>query len=118
MGGAGDGDLVEALACLGLAVNYEGVAGVEQGHRLGDEWDGVWSVDAHDLRGGSGGVGEGAEEVEDGADAEGSADWHDGLHGGVQRGRMEEGESVPAQSGGGLDGREADGDAEGFEDVG
>ena len=75
-------------------------------------------VDAHDLRGGSGGVGERADEMEDGADAEGSADGHDGLHGRVEAGGVEEGEAMRAEGGGAFGGREADGDAEGFEDVG
>ncbi len=54
-------------------------------------------VDAHDLCGGSGGVGERADEMKDGADAEGAADGHDGLHGRVQRWRVEEGEAMFAE---------------------
>jgi len=80
MSWAADGDLVESFAGFALAVDDEGVAGAEEGHGFGYERDSVWSVDTHDLGGGSGGIGEGAEEVEDGADAEGSADGHDGLH--------------------------------------
>src|SRR5260370_4836555 len=94
------------------------MAGVEQGHGFSDQGDSVSGVDDHDRVGGSGGVGEGAEEVEDGADSEGLADGHDGLHGRVQAGGVKEGESMPAQRGGGVDGREAEGDAEGFEHIG
>src|SRR5580692_3799397 len=73
--GAGDGELVDAASTFaGFSVDYEGVAGVEEDHGFGGERDEVWGVDAHDLCGGSGGVGEGADEMEDGADAEGAAD--------------------------------------------
>ena len=120
--GAADGDFVEAAmgtgGGFGGAVNDEGVAGAEDRHGFGYERDGVGGVDAHDLRGGSGGVGEGAEEIEDGADAEGSANGHDGFHRWMQRRRVEEGEAMLAEGGGGFDGGETDGDAEGFEDVG
>ena len=75
-------------------------------------------VNADDLSGGSGGVGERADEMEDGADAEGSADWHDGFHCGVERGRKEEGKAMAAECGGALFGRQGDGNSEGFEDVG
>ncbi len=87
-------------------------------HGFGGERDEVWGVDAHDLGGGSGGVGERADEMEDGADAEGAADGHDGLHGRVQRGGVEEGEAMFAEGGCAVGGGEVDGDAEGFEDVG
>lgn len=119
VGGAEDGDFVEtgAIGCGGCAVDDEGVAGTELGHGFGDEGDEVRGVDAHDLRGCSGGIGEGAEEVEDGADSEGAADGHDGLHRRVEAGGVEEGEAMRSEGGGGFDGREADGDAEGFEDV-
>ena len=76
------------------------------------------SVDSHDLRRGSGGVGEWADEVEDGADAEGSADGHDGLHGGMEGWRVEEGEAMFAERGCTFFGGERDWDSEGFEDVG
>jgi hypothetical protein len=99
-------------------VDYEGVAGVEESHGLGGEWDEMWGVDSHNLCGGSGGVGERADEVEDSADAEGSADGHDGLHGGVERGCVEEGEAMFAERGCALVWGERDGDSEGFEDVG
>ena len=85
------------LPSAGVAVDDEGVAGAEQGHGFGDERDEVRGVDAHDLGGGSGGVGERAEEIEDGADAEGAADGHDGLHGRMQRWRVEEGEAMFAE---------------------
>src|SRR6266851_402650 len=75
-------------------------------------------VDAHDLCGGSGGVGERADEMEDGADAEGAADGHDGLHRGMEAGSVEEGETMFAERGCSFGGREIDGEAEGFEDVG
>jgi hypothetical protein len=56
--------------------------------------------------------------MEDGADAEGAADGHDGLHRGVEAGGVEEGEAMFAERGRACGGGEADGDAEGFEDVG
>ena len=62
------------------------MAGVEEPHGFGGERDEVWGVDAHDLCGGSGGIGERADEMEDGADAEGAADGHDGLHRRVKEG--------------------------------
>ena len=94
------------------------MAGVEEEHGFGDEGDEVRGVDAHDLRGGSGGVRERADEMEDGADAEGAADGHDGLHRRVQGGGVEEGEAMFAEGGCAFVGGESDGDAEGFEDVG
>ncbi len=105
-------------AGLVLPVDDEGVAGVEQEHGLGDERDAVGGVDAHDLGAGAGGVGERAEQIEGGADAEGAANGHDGLHRRVQRGRVEVGEAMGAERGGGGVGGEIDGDAEGLEDVG
>ena len=104
--------------CAGFSVDYEGVAGVEEGHGLGGEGDEMGGVDSHDLRGGSGGVGEWADEMEDGADAEGSADRHDGLHCGMERGGVEEGEAMFAERGCAFLRGERDGDSEGFEDVG
>lgn len=94
LAGSADGDLVQAsigagvvrVAHAGVAVDDEGVAGVEEGHGFGYERYEMRAVDAHDLCGCSGGIGEGAEDVEDGADAEGSADRHDGLHAGVETG--------------------------------
>ena len=96
----------------------EGVAGAEQTHGLGDDRNEVRGVDAHDLRAGAGGIGERANQVEDGADAEGAAHRHDGLHGRVQGGGVQEGEAVGAQRRGTGSGGERDGDAEGFEDIG
>ncbi len=56
--------------------------------------------------------------MQDGAHAEGSADWHNRFQLRVMRGGEEEDEAVGAEGLGGLGGREVDGDAEGFEDVG
>ena len=95
----------------------EGVADAEEQHGFGDDGDEVSGVDTHDLGASSGGVGERAEDVEDGTNAEGAADGLDGLHGGVQCGGVEEGEAVGAQGSGGLCGGEGDGDAEGFEHI-
>ena len=119
VGGAEDGDFVEAGAVGrgGFAVDDKGVTGAELGHGFSDEGDQVRGVDAHDLGGCSGGIGEGAEEVEDGADSEGAADGHDGLHRWMEAGGVEEGKAMRSEGGGGFDGREADGDAERFEDV-
>ena len=133
MAGAGDGELVHAnfvwrvtvsgavgdvVYLAGFAVDYEGVTGVEEGHGLSGEGNKVGGVDSHDLSGGSGGIGERADEVEDGADAQGSADRHDGFHGGMECGGVEEGEAMLAEGAGSFFGRQGDGDAEGFEDVG
>ena len=60
----------------------------------------------------------GSDEMEAGADAEGAADGHDGLHGRMQTGGVEEGEAMFADCGRAFSGREAYGDTEGFEDVG
>ena len=76
-----------------------------------DERDEVRGVDAHDLRGGACGVGEWADEMEDGSDAEGTADGHDGLHGRVQGGGVKEGEAMFAEGGCAFAGRESDGHA-------
>ena len=56
--------------------------------------------------------------MEDGANAEGAADGHDGFHRGVQRWRVEEREAMFAEGGCAVGWGEVDGDAEGFEDVG
>ena len=123
LGWAGDGELVDArAACVGFfrdcAVDDEGVADAEQEHGLGDDGEQAGGVDTHDLGARSGGVGQRAEDVECGAHAEGAADGHDGLHGRMQAGSVEEGEAVAAQGGGPGGGGERDGDAEGFEDIG
>src|SRR5207244_8629561 len=88
-----------AAGAAGISVDDEGVAGVEEDHGFGGERDEMRGVDAHDLGGGSGGVGERADEMEDGADAEGAADGHDGLHCGVEAGGVEEGETMFAERG-------------------
>ena len=113
--GAGDGELIHACGMragglsvgvvgafcrAGFAVDCEGVAGVEEGHGFGDFRDEMSGVDADDLGGGSGRIGERTDEMEDSADAEGSADGHDGFHCWMERGRVEEGEAVAAESGG------------------
>ncbi len=69
------------------------MAGAEEGHGFGDDGDEMRCVDAHDLCGGSCGIGERADDVEDGADAEGAANGHHGLHRRVQAGSVEEGQS-------------------------
>ena len=43
------------------------------------------------------GLASGPRTLNDGADAEGAADGHDGLHGRMQAGRVQEGEAVAAQ---------------------
>ena len=122
MARAGDGDLIEtglgAVTIFGYSVNDEGVASVEEGHGFGDDGDEMRGIDSHDLRRGSGGVGERADEMKDGADAESAADGHNDLHGRVQARGMEEGEPMLAKSCCALGGREAYWDAERFEDVG
>ena len=82
-----------------FAVDDEGVASIKKDHGFGGERDEVWGVDSHDLGRGSGGIGERADEMEDGANAEGSADGHDSFHRRMQRGCMEEGETMAAQYG-------------------
>ena len=91
---------------------------IQQNHGVSDEGDEAGLVDAHDLAAGSGGVEEGAEDVQDGAHAEGLADGHNCFQLRVMRGGEEEGEVVGAEGLGGFGGGEVDGDAEGFEDVG
>src|SRR5208283_3893171 len=102
LGWAGDGEFVDAGAVCGCsvcdgAVDDEGVTHAEQEHGLGDDGDEASGVDAHDLGAGSGGVGQRAEDIERGADAEGTADGHDGLHRRMQTGCVQEGEAVAAQ---------------------
>ena len=106
-----------SVDALVFAVDYEGVACAEQRHGVGDERNEVRGVDTHNLRRGSGGIAERAENVEDGADAERATDRHDGLHRRMKAGCVKEGEVVGAERGGGFVGGEPDGDAEGFEDV-
>ena len=118
-GRAGEADFVDAGGAARIrAVDDERVAGAEEGEGFGDDGNEVGGVDADHLRGCCGGVGKRAEEVEDGADAEGTAERHDGAHEGMVRGRMEEGEAVVAEGFGGLGGGEVDGDAERLEHVG
>ncbi len=123
MGAAGDGELVYASVAAGVcfvcfAVDYEGVAGVEEDHGFGGERDEVWRIDSHDLCGGSGWVGERADEMEDGADAEGATDGHYDFHRRVEGWCVEEGEAMFSEGGGAVGGGEGYGDVEGFEDVG
>jgi len=102
----------------GGSVDDEGVAGAEQAHGLCSDGDEVGRVDSHDLGSGSGGIGERADQVKDRPDTEGAADGHDGFHGRMQAGCVQEREAVSAEGGCALGGSEADGDAQGFEDVG
>src|ERR1700723_4352244 len=95
----------------------EGVAGAEEGHGLCGEGDEMGRVDSHDLRTGAGGVRERPDQMEDGADAERATDRHDDLHRGMEGWGMEEGEAMFSQGGCAFGRGEADGDAEGFEDV-
>ena len=124
LGWAGDGELVDARAacgCVGVGdapwttkawrTPSRSMASATMGTQ-------VRGVDAHDLGARSGGVGQRAEDVECGAHAEGAADGHDGLHGRMQAGGVQEGEAVAAQGGGPGGGGERDGNAEGFEDIG
>ena len=96
----------------------EGVAYAEQEHCIGDDGDEASGVDTHDLGAGSGGVGERAEDVECGAYGECATDRHDCLHGGMQAGRVQEGEAVAAKGCGPGGWGERDGNAEGFEHIG
>ena len=82
-GWAGDGELIQTTATwevletvgrVDAAVDDEGVAGVEASQRVSDARDKMGGVDAEDLSAGPGGVGHGAEDVEGGADSEGSAE--------------------------------------------
>ena len=107
-----------AVREVGAAVNDEGMAGVEAGQGVRDSGHEIGGVDAEDLSLGAGGVGHRAEKVEGGADTEGTAEGHHGLHGGLEGGCGEEGEAMGAKSFGGVSWGEVDGDAESFEDVG
>jgi hypothetical protein len=107
-GGPGDG---------GFTMDDEGVAGAKLGHGFGDERDEVRGVDAHDLRGRSGRIGEWPEEIEDSANSEGATDGHDRFHGRVEARGVKERETVAAKARGGFGGGDVDGDAEGLKDV-
>ena len=71
-----------------------------------------------DLDAGVRGVGERAAEVENGAEAEGAAQRAERLHRRVIERRVEKDEAGFAQAFNGEFGRELDGNAEGFEDIG
>ena len=90
----------------------------ELSHCAGDEVELRVRVDAHDLRGGSGGIGEWAGEIEDGAETEAATYGLHALHGGMQSWSVEESESCGAEAVGGLLGREGDENTHGFEDIG
>ena len=121
-GGYGEGNFVEAGGfgrILGREpVDEEGMVYAKQGEGLGEEGDEGGIVDADELATGSGGIGEGADEIEKSADAEGATDGRDAGEGGMEGGREEESEVVFAERGGGGVGRGLEGNAEGFKDVG
>ena len=81
-GFAGGGELVDAIG----SVDDEGSASVEGCEGACDEENAAGSEDADDLVACAGGVGEGATEVEDSAEAEGAAERAEDLHGGVVEG--------------------------------
>ena len=113
-GFAGGGELVDAVG----PVDDEGSLGPESGEGTANEEDTAGSKDSDDLVAGSGGVGEGAAEVEDGAEAEGAAEGAEDLDGRVVERGVEEHETGGAEALGGELGREFDGNAESFENVG
>jgi hypothetical protein len=99
-------------------VDNVGVANAEHAHGLRDDGDQVRGVYAHHLGACAGRVGKRAEDVEDGANTKRTAHRHDGLDGRVQRGRVEERETVGADRSGRVGRRERNRDAQRFQDIG
>lgn len=109
-----EGNFVEAVG----AVNNEGASDAEFGESAGQKFGEMRSGNSDDLRGGSGGIGERAEKIENGANAEGAAGGHSVLHGGVNGGREEKSDADFFDGLADARGRLFDDDAELFEDVG
>lgn len=120
-GGIADGGEFVEVPGRGMAADDHGAAEAELLEDLGDGLAEIGVGYAHQLAVGSGGVKEGAEDIEHGALAAFGADFTGGsdvAESGVIAWGEEEGEMLVAQGGGGQVGGEFDGDAEGFEDVG
>ncbi len=118
VGGAGDGDFADAA---GVGVG----AGEDEGAVRAEADDGFQkfvseggAASADDLAASAGGVGEWAEEVEEGGESEGVADGGGVFHGGVMCGGEGEADVGGAEAGGFLFRGGVDVDAEGAEDVG
>lgn len=77
--GCGDGEFVEAV----VTVQDPGALATEAGEGASDGHDKIALVDTHDLMLGAGGVGQRAQSVEDGGEAQSMAHGRDVLHGGV-----------------------------------
>ena len=95
---------------------WDGVGTLEV--KAGEKFGEMGSGNSDDLRGGSGGIGERAEKIENGANAEGAAGGHSVLHGGVNGGREEKSDADFFDGLADARGRLFDDDAELFEDVG
>ncbi len=113
-GFAGGGELVDAIG----SVDDEGALRSQSGEGAADKQDTAGGKNADDLVACTGGVGERAAEVEDGAEAEGAAEGSENLNGRVVERGVEEHETGGAEALGGELGREFDGNAESFENVG
>ena len=100
------------------AVDDKGALGAESLKGAADEKNAAGCEHADNLDAGVRRIGERAAEVEDGAEAEGAAQGAERLHRGMIERRVEEDEAGFAQAFDGKFGREVDGNAEGFEDVG
>ena len=108
------GQLVDSIG----SVHDEGAFGSERRQRAAHEQHAAGREHADHLGARVGGIGERADEIEDGAEAERAAKRPQGLHGRVIERREEEDEAGLAQAFDGQFGRELDGHAESLEHVG
>lgn len=113
-GVAGDGEFVEAV----VAVEHEGAFAAKAGKGLGDFGREGRVVDSDDLARCAGGVGEWAQQVEDGGETQGLAGGCCGSRGGVVVDGEAEADADIAQARGLLRGRGVDVDTEGFKELG
>ncbi len=113
VGLARDRDFVEAIG----AVHHEGAFHAQLAERSRQQLRIAFIVDADDLRRGSGGIRERAEQIENGAHLEFAASGHRVARRGVHGRREEESDADPFDCGGDSLGREIDAHAEMLEDV-
>ena len=114
-GGAGGADFVEAVE----AVDDQCAAGAtEFAEGFGHDAGGLFGGCADELEVGAGGVGEGAQEVEDGSHFEFDTRLPGVAHGGMVGGCEEEADADFANGAGTIGGGDVDVDAEGFEQIG
>ena len=111
---AAERNFVEAVG----TVNDEGAFDSELRESAGEKFGVMRRGNADDLRGGSGGIGERAEKIENGANAESAAHRHCVFHRGVNRGREKKADADLFDGRADVFGWLVDDDAELFEHVG